>query len=489
MDTPKLNLPVLSPPVMTRGRQQNEMTKTRDSSCPRVLIVEDDAGLCESLAAALRELSFEVETAPDGLQAVQKIKESVYDILLTDLRLPGLNGEEVLRQAKALYPDLIVMVSTGYGDLRNAVNMMKLGAADYIQKPFLKDELIVRIEKAIEQRQWRWQSRAAKEETNGSDWGDLIGKGPAMARVKELAAGAAPMRTTVLIQGETGTGKELVARAIHHGSPRKDYPLVSVNCAAIPATLMEDEFFGHEKGAFTDAQQVRVGRFEQANRGTLFLDEIGTMPLELQGKLLRVLQERECQRIGGTQTIRLDVRIIAATNTKLDERVQSGAFREDLYYRLNVFAIVLPPLRERREDIPLLAAHLLEKICAGEGLAQKQIAQEALKGLVAYDWPGNVRQLENALEMALILGGEREYLLPEDFPAVCRRPASSESLPRVEIPDEGADFNLLVSRFEKALILEGLRRSDGKRSRAAALLNMKRTTLLEKLKKLQAAAL
>ena len=489
MDTPKLNLAVLSPPTELSGQNANAMTKNRDSSQPRVLIVEDDAGLCESLTAALRELSFEVETSPDGLQAAQKIKESVYDILLTDLRLPGLSGEELLRQSKALYPDLIVIVATGYGDIRNAVNMMKLGAADYIQKPFLKDELIVRIEKAIEERKWRWQSRAAKEETAGSEWGDLISKGPAMARVKELAAGAAPMRTTVFIQGETGTGKELVARAIHYNSPRKDYPLVSVNCAAIPATLMEDEFFGHEKGAFTDAQQVRIGRFEQANRGTLFLDEIGTMPLGLQGKLLRVLQERECQRIGGTQTIRLDVRIIAATNVKLDERVQSGAFREDLYYRLNVFPIFLPPLRERREDIPLLAAYLLEKLCAREGLSQKQIAQEALKGLAAYAWPGNVRQLENALEMAAILGGEREYLLPDDFPAICRRPGAAESLPRVEIPDEGADFNLLVSRFEKALILEGLRRSDGKRSRAAVLLNMKRTTLLEKLKKLQAATL
>ena len=304
--------------------------------------------------------------------------------------------------------------------------------------------------------------------------------------MKELAAGVAPTRTTVLIQGETGTGKELVARAIHHNSPRKDYPLVSVNCAAVPATLMEDEFFGHEKGAFTDAQQLRIGKFEQANRGTLFLDEIGAMPLDLQGKLLRALQERESQRIGGTQTIRLDVRIIAATNVKLDERVRTGAFREDLYYRLHVFPILIPPLRERREDIPLLAAVLLEKVCSREGLAPKQISQEALKGLAAYDWPGNVRQLENALEMAVILGVKREYLLPEDFPVMGPRPAPSGSLPPVEIPAEGADFNLLVSRYEKALIEEGLRRCDGKRSRAAALLNMKRTTLLEKLKKLQA---
>ena len=465
------------------------MTKNNESTKPRVLLVEDDAGLRASLAAALEELLFEVDPVADGLQAVQKIKESVYDLLLTDLRLPGLGGEEVLRQAKALYPDLIVIVVTGYGDIRNAVNTMKLGATDYIQKPFVKDEVILRVQKALEERKWRWQSRTVREEAPVSDVGNLIGESPAMLRVKELAAGVAPMRTTVFIQGETGTGKEVVARAIHHNSPRKDYPLVTVNCAAIPATLMEDEFFGHEKGAFTDAQQLRVGRFEQANRGTLFLDEIGTMPLDLQGKLLRVLQERECQRIGGTQTIRLDVRIIAATNANLDEKVKSGAFREDLYYRLHVFPILLPPLRERREDIPWLVSHLLQKLCAREGLPFKQITQEAMKGLVQYDWPGNVRQLENALEMAMILAGEREYLLPENFPAIYRSPDSSESLPTVTIPPEGANFHLLVSQFEKALLLEGLKRADGKRSRAATLLNMKRTTLLEKLKKLQALPL
>jgi DNA-binding NtrC family response regulator len=416
---------------------------------------------------------------------VGKIKDSVYDILITDLRLPGLDGEEVLRRAKSLYPDLIVIVATGFADIRNAVNMIKLGASDYIQKPFLKDELIVRIQRALEERKLRYQSRAWEGEAGENEFGDLIGKSPAIERVKELAAGVAPLRTTVLIQGETGTGKELVARAIHYNSPRKDYPLVCVNCAAIPATLMEDEFFGHEKGAFTDAQQLRIGRFEQASRGTIFLDEIGTMSLDLQGKLLRVLQEREFQRIGGVQTIRIDVRVIAATNQKLDERVKAGEFREDLFYRLSVFPLSLPPLRERRDDIPLLAAHLLDEFLEREGLPLKRISQEAFKAHAAYEWPGNVRQLENALEMAVILAAKREYLLPEDFTAVRRVSGGSESLPPVTLTSEGADFNLLVSRFEKALIEEALRQSDGKRSRAALLLNMKRTTLLEKLKKLQ----
>ena len=451
----------------------------------RVLLVEDDTELRISLEIALRDLSLEVDTVAEGLGALEKIKENVYDILITDLRLPGLSGEEILCQAKSLYPDLIVMIVTGYGDIRNAVKMMKLGAADYVQKPFLKEELVLRLRKALEERKLRWQSRTWENESAEGMCEDLIGASPLMEKVKELAAQVAPKRTTALIQGETGTGKELVARAIHYHSPRKDYPLVAVNCGAVPATLMEDEFFGHEKGAFTDAQQLRVGRLEQANRGTLFLDEIGNMPLELQSKLLRVLQDRECQRIGGSQTIRLDIRFIAATNANLEEKVQSGAFREDLFYRLNVFPIWIPPLRNRKEDIPLLVPHLLKKICGQEGIPLKQPTQEGLKSLVQYDWPGNVRQLENALEMAVILTGDSEYLLPEHFPALGSR-TEPELLPKIEVPPEGIDFHQLVSQFEKALILEGLNKAQGRRSRAAALLNMKRTTLLEKLKKLQA---
>ncbi|MBI4458955.1 MAG: sigma-54-dependent Fis family transcriptional regulator, partial [Acidobacteria bacterium] len=358
----------------------------------RILLVEDDAELRASLGKALEDLSFEVDLAENGLEAISKIKQSVYDILLTDLRLPGLSGEEVLCQAKGLYPDLIVIVITGYGDVRNAVNMMKLGAADYIQKPFLKEELLLRIGKALEERRWRWQSLSWPP-SGGGEFGDLIGESPGMLQVKARLAQVAPLKTTVLILGETGVGKELVARAIHHNSPRRACPLITVNCGAIPSNLMEDELFGHEKGAFTDAQQLRIGRFEQANRGTIFLDEVANMPLELQAKLLRVIQERECQRIGGSQTIRLDIRIVAATNSDLGGRVRSGAFREDLLYRLNVFPIRVPPLRERKEDIPLLVPVLLQKICAREGFPPKQMTQEAMKELLPYDWPGNVRQM------------------------------------------------------------------------------------------------
>lgn len=464
------------------------MSQHTDFNNQRVLIVEDDPEVRASLADILQGLGLEVESAADGLAAWTKIRESVYDILLTDLRLPGLKGEEVVCQARALYPDLIIIVVTGYGDVGNAVKVMKLGASDYIQKPFLKDELVVRLRKAIEERRLRWESRALKQQYSAhGEMGDLIGESAAMRRVKELVASVAAKRTTVLILGETGTGKELVARAIHNNSPRHDHPMVAVNCGAIPATLLEDEFFGHERGAFTGAQYLRVGRFEEANRGTVFLDEIGNMPPDLQGKLLRVLQERECQRIGGSQTIRLDVRFIAATNVNLDEKVRTGAFREDLFYRLNVFPIALPPLRERKEDILLLAPHLVEKICSQEGIPRKQITQEAIKRLLQCDWPGNVRQLENALEMAVILAGEREYLSLEHFAAIAGG-APSEFMPSVDIPDAGVDFNALVSEFEKSLLVGGLRRAQGKRSKAAELLNMKRTTLLEKLKKLQLSA-
>jgi two-component system, NtrC family, response regulator len=461
-----------------------EMIKADEPENLRLLLVEDEAELRSTLENVLRSLSFEVDSVGDSATAFARLRHGVYDILLTDLKLPAGSGEEVLLQAKQLYPDLIAVVMTGFGDVSSAVRLMKYGASDYIQKPFLKDELILRLRKAVEERRLRWESRELQERARGSSVGSLIGESDAMQRVKELIQSVAPKRSTVLLVGETGTGKELVARAIHLHSPRKDYPLVTVNCGAIPATLMEAEFFGHERGAFTDAQQMRTGRLEQANRGTLFLDEIGTMPYDLQGKLLRVLQERECQRIGGSQTIKLDIRFVAATNVTLEEKVKAGTFREDLYYRLNVFPIYLPPLRARRDDIPLLVPQLLEKICRREGMSEKQMSQEAMKILIQYDWPGNVRQLENILEMATILAGERDYLLPEDLPPLCR-PPEFDTAPRVEVPPEGVDFNLLVSQFERALIEEGLKRAHGRRGQAAELLGLKRTTLLEKLKRLE----
>ena len=453
----------------------------------RILLVEDEEPLRNTLEEVLRDLQFEVDAVADLTDAFLHLRQNVYDVVLTDLRLPeGASGEEIVCRAKELYPDLIAIVMTGFGDVSNAVRLMKLGASDYIQKPFLKDELTLRLRKALEERRLRWESRELQERSRGAKVGSLIGESLPMLRVAELIQSVAPKRSTVLLVGETGTGKELVARAIHQNSPRKDYPLVTVNCGAIPATLMEAEFFGHERGAFTDASHMRTGRLEQANRGTLFLDEIGTMPYDLQGKLLRVLQERECQRIGGTHTIKLDIRFVAATNVTLEEKVKSGTFREDLYYRLNVFPIFLPALRERREDIPLLVPHLLDKICQREGIPSKRMSQEAMKVLMHYDWPGNVRQLENVVEMATILAGERDYLLPEDLPPLCHSPEPDYAL-HVEVPPEGVDFNQLVSQYERALIEEGLKRANGRRSQAAELLGLKRTTLLEKLKRLEPA--
>ena len=463
------------------------MDRPDDPANLRILLVEDEAELRATLEGVLRELLFEVDAVADAAAAFSRLGQNVYDVVLTDLRLPeGGSGEQIVCQAKQLYPDLIAVVMTGFGDISNAVRLMKLGASDYIQKPFLKDELILRLRKALEERRLRWESRELHERSRGAKLGSLIGESVALLRVKELIHSVAPKRSTVLLVGETGTGKELVARAIHQFSPRKDYPLITVNCGAIPATLMEAEFFGHERGAFTDAAHMRIGRLEQANRGTLFLDEIGAMPYDLQGKLLRVLQERECTRIGGSQNIKLDIRFVAATNVTLEEKVKNGTFREDLYYRLNVFPIFLPSLRERREDIPLLAPHLLEKICQREGISSKQLSQEAMKVLMQYNWPGNVRQLENVLEMATILAGERDYLLPEDLPPLCH-PPEPEFGPSVEVPPEGVDFNHLVSQYERALIEGGLKRAHGRRSQAAELLGLKRTTLLEKLKRLETA--
>lgn len=460
------------------------MTSKSDYKNQRVLLVEDDAELRNSLSVALKDLSFEVDQAEDGLEAIQKIKQNIFDILLTDLKLPGADGEDILSQARQLYPDLIVIVFTGFGDVRNAVKMMKLGATDYLQKPFLKEELVLRIKKALDERRLHWKSRSLEHLSVDGEFEELLGESSVMLEVKSRIAQVAAKRTSVLLLGETGAGKELVARAIHNNSLRKDYPLISVNCGAIPAHLMEDEFFGHEKGAFTDARQLRIGRLEQANQGTVFLDEIGNMSADLQSKLLRVVQDRECQRVGGSQSIKLDLRFIAATNANLEERVRVGSFREDLFYRLNVFTIVVPPLRERREDIPLLAWHLQRKICMREGIAEKKISQDVMRKLMDYEWPGNVRQLENAIEMAIILAGERDYLLPIDLPALGQNHIESSFVPRVEIPPEGVDFHFLVSEFEKSLIQESLKKAHGKRTKAAILLNLKRTTLLEKMKRL-----
>jgi DNA-binding NtrC family response regulator len=349
--------------------------------------------------------------------------------------------------------------------------------------------MVLRVEKGLQDRRLKSENSLFRSELQGKyQFANLIGSSPAMQQVYQMVALVAPKSSTILISGETGTGKEVVARAIHYNGPRKDQPLVCVNCAAIPGNLLEDELFGHVKGAFTGAHQHRVGRFEQANHGTLFLDEVGSLPFDLQVKLLRVLQAREFQKVGGTTTLKVDVRIIAATNEDLSEKVRCGEFREDLYYRLNVIPICILPLRQRREDVPLLVSHFVKKVCAEQRVQVKRVAHDAIKQLVAFEWPGNVRQLENAVEMAVALSDNRELLEAADFPVVARTPSEDAFFRNIDIPEEGVNFNTLITELERRLILQSLHVTGGNKKRAASLLHLKRTTFVEKLKRIGSEA-
>jgi DNA-binding NtrC family response regulator len=455
-------------------------------SSKHVLLVEDEAPLRQAVAEQLADRGFVVEQSDSGEDAVARLAEFAYDILITDLRLPGIGGSAVVEAALARYPDIIAIVVTGYGTVKDAVEMIKRGASDFVNKPFQIDELIHALSSALEQRRLRSENaylRAQLEERYRFE--GVVGKGRAMARLFQLLETVAPTNSTILIRGETGTGKEVVARAIHHNSPRRVQRFVALNCAAIPETLLEAELFGHVRGAFTGAVGNRQGRMEQAHRGTLFLDEVGTMALALQTKLLRVIQEREFERVGDSHTTKVDVRIIAATNSDLARMVAGGQFREDLFYRLNVIPVELPPLRERKEDIPLLVQHFLDKF-RGDGPASRvTVSQEAMRRLMAYSWPGNVRQLENAIERAVAISGGRAQIDVGDLPIEiqeAREPAPTSS---VALPEAGLDLEMFISQIEHDLILRSLERTGGNKGRAAQLLNLKRTTLVEKLKRLE----
>jgi DNA-binding NtrC family response regulator len=451
----------------------------------RVLVIDDEDYMREIMRRALEDAGFHTEEASDGNTAVSMVRQYPYDVIITDLRLPNVPGERVMQEALTIFPETIVIIMTGYGNIQTAVDAIRMGAYDYLPKPFQLDEMVMRVEKGLEDRQLKSENSMLRSELQGKyQFSNLVGNSPAMQQVYRLVALVAQKTSTILITGETGTGKELIARAIHYNGPRKDQPLVSVNCGAIPSNLLEDELFGHVKGAFTGAHQHRVGRFEQANRGTLFLDEIGTMPLDLQVKLLRVLQEREFERVGGSAAIKVDVRIIAATNCDLNEKVRRGEFREDLLYRLNVIPFQILPLRQRREDIALLVSHFVKKFCNEQQVTMKQVSHDAMKHLMAFDWPGNVRQLENAIEMAVSLSGDRELLVLPDFPLVAK-PLNDDLLFRnIAIPEDGIHFNTLVSELERRLILQSLEVTGGNKKRAASLLHLKRTTFVEKLKRM-----
>src|SRR5580704_17869333 len=378
-----------------------------------LLLIEDEASLREAIAEQLADRGYVVDQADSGEAAIARLAEFAYDIIITDLRLPGIDGSAVVEAAVARYPDLIAIVVTGYGTLKEAADAIKRGARDFVSKPCQIDELLHVLDSAIEQRRLRSENaylRAQLEERYRFE--GVVGKSRAMAHLFQLLETVAATNSTLLITGETGTGKEVVARAIHHNGPRRIHRFVALNCSAIPETLLEAELFGHDRGAFTGAVANRLGRLEQAHKGTLFLDEVGTMSAGLQMKLLRVLQEREFERVGDSHTTKVDVRVIAATNNDLGRMVADGLFREDLFYRLNVIPVQLPSLRERKEDIPLLVQHFLEKFLterythgpadAVRGAATPwTVSQEAMRRLMAFAWPGNVRQLENAIERAV----------------------------------------------------------------------------------------
>ncbi len=448
----------------------------------RVLVVEDN----ETNRRHLRELlesdsSLCVEVAANGGEALQALTDRPFSLVITDLKMPHVGGMELLEEVQKRRLPVAVIVTTGYGSISDAVQAMRLGATDFLTKPVDIDHLRLVVGRALRERAMLDELTALRERLHQQySFHHILSKSPHMHAVFELIGHVAQTTTTVLIEGETGTGKELVARAIHQGSPRAAGPLVAVNCAALPETLLESELFGHEKGAFTSAIGQRKGRFEMADGGTVFLDEIGEVPLAMQAKLLRVLQERRFERVGGTETVEVDVRVLAATNKDLRQLIADGKFREDLYYRLNVVKIELPPLRDRHEDIPLLAAHFAEKY-ARPGLPPKQIAPEAMEVLLRYEWPGNIRELENAIERACVTSRD-EFIRPENLPPdLTRKPAGKTpfavdlSRPLPEQVDE------VVAAFEKRYLRRALRRARGHVGRAAAITGLARRTLTAKI--------
>src|SRR6187397_706378 len=446
-----------------------------------LLLVDDEAALREAIAERLADHGFIVEQAASGEEALGRLTEFAFDIIVTDLRLPGVDGRAVLESALERYPEIIAIIITGFGTVKDAVNAIKQGAADFITKPFQFDALLHVLTSALEQRRLRSENaylRSQLEDRYRID--GLVGRSRVMRELFQLLETVAATSSTVLITGETGTGKELAARAIHHNSPRRANRFVALNCSAIPETLLEAELFGHVRGAFTGAVGTRQGRLEQAHKGTMFLDEVGTMSTALQMKLLRALQEREFERVGDNQTIKVDVRVIAATNSNLAGMVALGSFREDLFYRLNVIPIHLPPLRDRREDIPVLARYFLDKFAPTSAM---QVSQDAMRALMAYPWPGNVRQLENAVERGVALSAGRQQLELMDLPVEVHVAPPSTEAPFVELPENGLDLPGYLAAIERALIQRSLDRTGGNRNRAAELLHIKRTTLVEKLKR------
>ncbi len=447
---------------------------------PSILVIDDKESMRQMLAKTLESEGFEVDTARDGEGGLDKAKEKRFDLILTDLKLPKMDGLEVLSSIKDLDPEVAVIVMTAYGTIETAVQAIKQGAFDFLTKPFDVDHLHVLIQRALENRRLLAENVLLREElAHNLGFTEIIGKSEKMKEVTRLVKKVASSDTTVLLLGESGTGKELFARAIHSLSPRKSGPYVAINCAAIPRELLENELFGSERGAYTGAVTRKMGKFEIAEKGTIFLDEIGDLDIALQAKILRVLQEKRFERLGGTKTINIDVRVIAASNFDLKKAIEKKDFREDLYYRLSVFPIHIPPLRERREDIPELADFFIRKYCLEMKKDKKSLSKEALSLMDKYHWPGNVRELENTIERAIILC-EGKKILPEHL--AIRLPSNSEIRLR-----EGAGLKE-VSQYaqaeaERAMILRVLNQTRGNKRKTAEILKIDYTTLFEKIKK------
>ena len=436
---------------------------------PRILVVEDEEKLRRVIELHLTSQGFDVEQTVSAEEALKRVDRA--DLVLTDLRLPGMDGLELLGLIRRQNTVTPVVVMTAFGTIENAVGAMKAGAVDFLLKPFSLDHLMTVIHKALEVRALRDENRQLREELGRRyEIENIIGRSPAMQEIFATVMRVAPTRATVLLAGETGVGKDLIARAIHFHSPRRDRPFVKINCTALPENLMESELFGYEKGAFTGAAGSKPGKFEQADTGTVFLDEIGDVPPFIQVKLLRVLQEREFERLGSNKTRHIDVRVIAATNRDLREALEQGAFREDLYYRLNVVPINIPPLRERKQDIPFLAEYFLRKLGPDSGSRVERIADAAMRKLVEYHWPGNVRELENVIERSLVMCTGREIEAGDIHLEGAPRPRAAGS--EFTLPD-----GMTLDAYEQEIIREALKRADGNKSQAARALGLTRNAL------------
>ncbi len=472
-------------------------------SLNRILVADDEESMRWVLSKALKRKGFSVDLAADGRQALDLIQENSYDLAILDIKMPGITGLDLLDRIRETKSDLLVVIMTAEASMKNAVEAMKRGAYDYITKPFDLDVIDAILEKVAKAREITGQVTMLKQELKERYQVEknIIGNSPAMQELYKTIGKVAGSDVTILIQGESGTGKELVARAIHFNSGRLGKPFVAINCAAIPRDLLESELFGSEKGAYTGASDRKQGKFEQANHGTIFLDEIGDMPLDLQAKILRVLQEQEVTRIGGTHNIAVDVRIVAATNQELLERVRNKEFREDLYYRLNVVPINLPPLRERREDIPALAGYFLERTCTELSIPPKQLSREAMAILTAHYWPGNIRELENTIKRAVILSNDPQ-LTAADFDSLqpqagdVGNSTSQTSLEDLVAAKLGTCFNgiehlekgdihaMVLEQVERPLIRHILEKTRWNQVKAADILGINRNTLRKKITEL-----